>query len=733
MRYSGDAQIHLFGDRRVAASHIPDGRKLLGEVLLQAEPNGLDTLVLRHVLDDGTHITASKIGGILAISIDSPSPSEKPKEIDLDGFVVVPRAGHSAHPIDAEKPEEIIQTHQRTWRTLFFNGDAQAFKDFDRSKGTYRHIYKNGVPRGGNIDWSDARDNRISWHGPTRRYWFDHYVAPAWQYGRFVYARGVTLFDASQLVAQPRQFVVGAALNQTRLRVMLAAMNDPRLHPTGGTYNSFPQDAPISLALVELKVIEKSDGTLEVSDYTEAMTLWTQDIGGAVNPWTIAPNGDTWITMSLNADQNVYWHELQLSDTSDPILTTTIAQVDIEDGKASWKTAIDFRRDGTRSEVRQGFTYTATTSRQGYTAIEFPSPGLSDDALRDFLHARFDEAKASNTGKYTGTLQTVQCFLQVGETVVNTHRYTEVSDPYGEARDGAPNGVAFYGYSKRFIASDGHKETHIVSIDARHDAVAVSQVDVSGIVIHAPPYSEGWLTMSYNRWAVSSAPTWTDGLGSSSNVFVRVVIKDRVFQRGMPVTGDGYLTFCYAQTFSEGTAIVPEGVFTTGNAIIQDTDPALLGAQDLAYGFRLYSGVFNIADNARDAGVYPLPEIRNSFFNYTASYSAGASGYSVSSSAQRFYLHPNDSVIPADADGFLTPSNFAVDKFGNFIFSAVVPMPAYRQYDTNYYYRNIRRPKVFMSNLGDVGTVTGATPETPTFDAWASKVWVIHKDYKLPL
>src|SRR5690606_35861489 len=147
---------------------------------------------LHRQLEDGTVIVAEKHGDIPRITI-TPAPPQPsiPPPIVRDDFVVWARTGALPDGIDEDRPQQILRP---AWTTFFDNADVEGYEDFTGDKGTYGGMFPQGLLLAGNIDWlSPITGERISWYGPSSRYWYDDWRLPRAQYGKHVFHLGQVL------------------------------------------------------------------------------------------------------------------------------------------------------------------------------------------------------------------------------------------------------------------------------------------------------------------------------------------------------------------------------------------------------------------------------------------------------------------------------------------------------------------------------------------------------------
>lgn len=722
------SHIHVLGDRDAAVPYVGVARKMLGYVKQDAQYNKLGVHSLTRSFDDGTVITAEIHGTIPRITIQT-APPPSPDEVDLGGIVVVPRNGHSADPISVQNPEEVLQTHQHRWRTLFYDGTSATFKAYKRPKGIYKRALKNGVHYAGNIDWTDGKGLHISWYGPSRRYWYDMCVIPQGQYSGFVFVDGVIVFDVSKVVGHETSLVVGASLVKNVLLVMLADMPDPRV----GTYaHDYPDQSAIDVVLYEFHA-EKADGTYKVN-YTTKQQRWAFSAIGMVNPWMTSPDGKTWISMSFDPTAShdfpespyydpATWHELNIQ-VSGAVAHSTKECVPDENGNdVSLLIAVDFNKDGSRCEVRTGFTYTTTPQILGSTQfdLDFNFDPMNSAASMAFLQSKYNEAKNSMAGKYVGVLQRSECYYQVGSTrqpmeVVQEFAYGSGIASANKTFPTPQIGVANFGYFKGAYRVGG-ENTHVIAIDARHSALVAVGIVANGIVVA----HEGAQEIPSYEGENYSGNTDSHSIQNGSGQFsVRIFARVEGVQREIPITtsGDGYTPYLA----NDAGYLYPYDSFMP-IGIVQEFDPAAVGTQLWQSPGDQYC--YSVEDRRRK--IYPAPNFRGGVFSPDASYSAKADGYMRTHGDVQYEFNAVDSDIPNDKTGRHHSVYLACDDHGNFVFSASVPMPIFRQYEPHRFYRQIRRPKVFISNFGSMVDVTGVAAKTATFDAWCSKAWVLSK------
>lgn len=389
-RFTDWTHVHVVGDRDRAAPYLPFARKLLGFVDAEARRGGLGTHIARRRLEDGAEVIAEVRGGIPRITIiPPPVPSAQQEPPMLGDFVVFARNDALPDGIDVEHPEQVLRLRKGdTWRTYTFNDEVMQ----GRSDGTYSGAFPNGVRHAGNCDWIGPRDVRLSWYGPSLRYWCDRWRQPSAIYGRWVFMLGETLLDidaycADAAIAMAERLVLGAAVRGPWLYVMQAAMPDmpdPPTAPVGRPLDVFVT-TPFTTGQVTLRLmryrIETTDGEGGVLRYRVLVgsheALWSNVAFCTVNPWFFSPEGDR--CSSVVMPPNV--HLRRYSDASEayhynlPDETHQIAELTIgDDGAVTTEVttdgltlhdssgqaqecvvAVDYDRDGNRIELLLGY------------------------------------------------------------------------------------------------------------------------------------------------------------------------------------------------------------------------------------------------------------------------------------------------------------------------------------------------------------------------------------------
>ncbi|HEY1034564.1 MAG TPA: hypothetical protein VGE09_06245 [Pseudoxanthomonas sp.] len=222
-RYVGELQIRFAGAREAANQYLPQARTLMGTVLIDAERHGLNLHSMRQELQDGTLLIAEKIGEQKRVTIIPPEAQAPPPELQPpDDFVVWARDATLPSGIDEDFPQQILQATVAAgvrWKTYFFNSETAGHDAFAGDKGTYGGLFPEGLRHAGNVDWESKGKHRLSWYGPSSRYWPDAYVQPSAQFGKQVFMLGEPVLDTEAYATDsdeqehgPDRYILGAAL-----------------------------------------------------------------------------------------------------------------------------------------------------------------------------------------------------------------------------------------------------------------------------------------------------------------------------------------------------------------------------------------------------------------------------------------------------------------------------------------------------------------------------------------
>lgn len=408
VRHSEWMQLRIAGDRGAALPHVPAARKFLGEVISGAAFAELGVATLRRTLPDGTVIVAEKIGDIPRVTIRPAPPAlPKPPATTPDDIVVWARDAARPDGIDAEHPQQILRpSGSRPYSTGAGDGISAAVVGGARSwevftydsqtdghrTGTYIGLFPDGIPHAGNVDWCGANGERVSWYGPSTRYWYEPYVQMTAQYGKKVFALGHVLLDTEDYAQksargvnpQPdfdEKWVMGAGIHdgwlyvvQARAHLYNAPVPDPvdviEPSPAGITpyYLICPAytPAPIELSVCRYLLAEVDDQPGYVVVPKTREVLWSGDVARALNPWFFNPECSEAVSFAL-PDSQVYG-ALAYAPTFDAAaqrMTLSITEVDgsmvaamtttdesLAAGGGEAAIAADYLRNGVQVEVR---------------------------------------------------------------------------------------------------------------------------------------------------------------------------------------------------------------------------------------------------------------------------------------------------------------------------------------------------------------------------------------------
>ena len=284
--------------RGYAAAFFPQALKVLGFAQQEAARQGLMTYKHRQQLDDGTVLIGEVVGGLPRMTIDVTIPVSAGRRPRFrDDFVVWARDATRPDGIDPEHPQQVIRP---SWTTFFYSESTPGYDDFSGAKGTYRALFPDGIRRAGNLDWIGPDGERVSWYGPSTRYWVDPYVQPRAQFGKFVFLLGQVLLDVDAYIAASdplpefaERYVLGAALDGLDLIVVLADL--PVESTPAGTVpgNTIIVPSPWTLESVPTTICRFSVTLADQIDPAGRMrvapgsrvVMWSGDIARGSAPW----------------------------------------------------------------------------------------------------------------------------------------------------------------------------------------------------------------------------------------------------------------------------------------------------------------------------------------------------------------------------------------------------------------------------------------------------------------
>lgn len=408
VRYSGWTHVHVDGERSAGARYLPAARKFLGEALAGAAFAQLGVTKLQRTLDDGTVIVAEKTGDIPRVTIRPPTPdTEAPPTRTPDDIVVWARDENRPSGIDPENPQQILRPSgsrpyaagtaegiqaaqgdagRREWQVFTYDDQTDG-----RRTGTFVGMFPDGIPHAGNVDWCGARGQRVSWYGPSTRYWYDPFVQMTAQYGKKVFALGQVLLDTEAYATQSAQgenpepdfdekWVMGAGISdgwlyvmQSRAHVYNAPPPDPTdvVEPDPGAITPYylfcPAYTPAAIELVACRYLLAEVG--DVPGYVVVPktreVLWSANVARALNPWFFNPECNEAVTFLLpesqaygssvfapTFDASASRMTLSITETGGNLVAAVdIAPESLAAGGGQAAVAADYLRDGTPVEI----------------------------------------------------------------------------------------------------------------------------------------------------------------------------------------------------------------------------------------------------------------------------------------------------------------------------------------------------------------------------------------------
>lgn len=326
MSYNDPVRLFLKGDRVVAARYVRTARTLLFNTIRQAAGAGVTQG--RHIFKLGAGVTVEVLfaGNLAGIVITAPQGGVPTFKIE-EQFVTWPRTVPQPDGIDPEHPQLMHSIKDKAWRTLFYSPEIAGYEDFDAPKGTYRTentlpVFPNGVRHAGNIDWRRKDGVRISWYGPSTRYFYDPFVQPQEQFGTKVFMLGQVLLDVEQYIVDSapdspfnERYVLGAALQGTDHLLVIHAelpyMDTPSETIPAGTvkawmpvtYEVTPLSVPVTLCRYE---IARPDPVEDPTRWEvvpgSRVQLTAMPIDNALNPWFFNESATTAVSAMPPSD-----------------------------------------------------------------------------------------------------------------------------------------------------------------------------------------------------------------------------------------------------------------------------------------------------------------------------------------------------------------------------------------------------------------------------------------------
>ena len=297
--HEGWKHLRVEGDQVAAKAYYPLARKVLGFTVQEAGRQGLLTHKYVH-REEGVEIVGELIGGQPRVTIRVPEGAPRPERIHLDDFVVWARDVDRPDGIDDEFPQQILRPE---WTTYFYSGSIAGYAAFPGDKNVYLNPFVEGLRHAGNVDWRASNGVRLSWYGPTSRYWCDPFVYSRVQYGQQVFMLGRVVIDLSThsdtTSAGGALWVLGAAMDGNDLYVVQA---DLPVEPTSTTpvaANAYFTDPPFATTDVPhvlcryALIPDPAAPYARIAAPDSREVLWSGTILRGVQPWFFAPDAST--------------------------------------------------------------------------------------------------------------------------------------------------------------------------------------------------------------------------------------------------------------------------------------------------------------------------------------------------------------------------------------------------------------------------------------------------------
>lgn len=332
MAYTDAIRLFYKGDRQKAARYVNDARRLAFFLVRQLNEAGVSSGRRRHRLQNGTVIVDIIVAGKQVTAVIDVATPKKRLPRDFDDFVVFARTPGLPDGIAEEYPQQILRPpaeDEAVWRTYFFNADTTEYENHTRPKGTYRSntdgtpLFPEGIEHAGMIDWRGPDGERLSWYGPTSRYWYDAYRQPTAQYGKFVFYMGQVLLDVDQYCTDNdvdfgERYVTGAFIREHEDGRWLYVILSPFTDMTTDTSNlppftirfqvNFP-NYNVNIRVRRFRLVEDTETTEAVKWSVQAgshESLFFGTSARAVNPWFFNESGTKGTTFSLPSNPIVY-------------------------------------------------------------------------------------------------------------------------------------------------------------------------------------------------------------------------------------------------------------------------------------------------------------------------------------------------------------------------------------------------------------------------------------------
>lgn len=398
MSYNGPVRLALRGDRVAASRYIRTARVLLGKLHEITRLSGATSGRRQYEIPNGS-IELVLAGDIAAVTITVGSEQAGKLKV-IEHFIVWARTEEAPPGIDAVHPQQMLryEGEEDSWRTLFFDSEIEGYSDLARPKGTYktdqgRVAFPDGLRHAGNVDWVNEAGIRVSWYGPSTRYFYDPFRQPRSQYGKHVFMLGQVLLDVEKYItdsapdpAFDARYVMGAALNPAlnELRVVLAQLpfgNTTDEHVPGNTVR-FPEtwplaDVPIVVCRFAVTQNLEAEQSMRFAVVPRSrQVLYSSTLRNPYNPWFFNASGNAAVSVGLPEIVFASFPAGTVPSESNPIWTVEIGEDDATlsvtnvglgavgtlatlaaDFKGNTLVKLDVRRGPVGDASYEGFTY----------------------------------------------------------------------------------------------------------------------------------------------------------------------------------------------------------------------------------------------------------------------------------------------------------------------------------------------------------------------------------------
>ena len=325
MAYLGPVRFEYVGDRVEATRWTRTARLFIAQLQQEMGSKGVISARRRRKASDRVWIEIDIAGAQITARITAALPGARQADID-EQFVVWARNPDFPDGLDDTYPQQMLQYKDGNWVTRFFSPEVYGRVTIDGRIGTYRTeqgivFFPDGVRHAGNIDWKGPDGARVSWYGPSSRYWYDAYVQPRAQYGKKVFMLGHVLLDTEAYIAASDSdsfdtlWVMGAALTADGgLLVVHAYLTEdqpdpeedapPRTVFISAPYPNVGGNGPLQVGFTvsRFAVARDSDVPTRFNVVPNSRTvIGSFNLVCAFNPWFFNESATTAVTCTLPA------------------------------------------------------------------------------------------------------------------------------------------------------------------------------------------------------------------------------------------------------------------------------------------------------------------------------------------------------------------------------------------------------------------------------------------------